>query len=205
MSRPTGSISSRLDLRVKTLHSFIERRIWAIRILFHTPSRRGTFAVDKRGRGGGPRRMQHLGAGLLLAVSGIVFAASEIVVVDAWRRDSQGVITSDTSVRNHEDPSFWVHKTVIDAAACGGCTSSLVISDLSQSYAASPMNEAVAPWRLLFIFNHWNEMSPSLRQNALTELQACWSVEGNRIKLKALINNIRDPSGALYYRILTSN
>lgn len=63
---------------------------------------------------------------------------------------------------------------------------------LERSYTVEPFASGSAHWRLAFIFEHWGEVTPSLRQQAARELEAL--ILAKRPFRPKLINN---PSGRL--------
>ncbi len=65
---------------------------------------------------------------------------------------------------------------------------------LDNSYAVAPFGPDVTRWRLRFIFEHWSEMTPTLREQALAELQVLLTNRGNRAFDPAEIEN---PAGRL--------
>ena len=68
------------------------------------------------------------------------------------------------------------------------------LSALEKSYAVAPFGPDVTGWRLRFIFEHWSEVTPSLRGQAIAELNVLLADRGNRAFEPAEIHH---PAGRL--------
>lgn len=101
-------------------------------------------------------------------------------------------------------PTYWVHAAYRASMLCGDCISPAILDNLSKSYEISPLNWSLARWRIKFAFDHWSHLNETIRRRAVTELRASWSSTANQAKLFALTDQISDPSGAVFYRLVVS-
>lgn len=72
---------------------------------------------------------------------------------------------------------------------------------LLKSYEVAPFDAESFVWRLRFIFDHWQEAPPALRQRAMAEARAFHTVWETRLAVEAVIGQVRDPTGQFALRL----
>ncbi|WAC59209.1 hypothetical protein [Brevundimonas sp. SL130] len=65
---------------------------------------------------------------------------------------------------------------------------------IETSYRVAPLGPGVSPWRILFVFENWPTVTPTIRSAAVTELRA---FAGSNKGARALVDTIRNPTGRL--------
>ena len=88
----------------------------------------------------------------------------------------------------------WCRLAYIDAQR-NGAVGPDGLHALEMSYKAAPLGPAVTRWRLVFLFNHWGDLTPELRLQAQRELRARGPLTRDLVKL--LLDHVDDPSGSL--------
>lgn len=94
----------------------------------------------------------------------------------------------------------WLRLAVLETDTHGGRLTPTGSAALRASYRYAPIDPEVALWRTTFAFNHWRDASPDLRWSAEREYRLL--SERDPQSFSRLIDQIRDPSGALAYRML---
>lgn len=67
----------------------------------------------------------------------------------------------------------------------------VAIDAIEKSYSVAPFGPDVTPWRLQFLYGHWSQLSPDLRQEVMAEHVAY----GRQIPIRD--ESIADPAGKL--------
>jgi hypothetical protein len=65
----------------------------------------------------------------------------------------------------------WCRLAYIEAQRTGGVNPK-VVRALRMSYRSAPLGPEVTRWRLTFIFDHWDQVTPDIRRNAVDEIMA---------------------------------
>ncbi len=92
---------------------------------------------------------------------------------------------------------------MLEAGGYRGSLNDRSIQALENSYRLAPIDAAYSHWRLLYVFNHWKDLSPGLRQSAAAEGRMM--VLAGEPVTKALAADITDPTGSLAFRFLVMN
>lgn len=69
---------------------------------------------------------------------------------------------------------------------------------IEASYRVSPLGPGASPWRIVFVFENWSQMTPAIRAAATTEIRAFVTHDNNA---RALVNTITNPAGRLAARL----
>jgi len=69
---------------------------------------------------------------------------------------------------------------------------------IETSYRVSPLGPGASPWRVLFVFENWNLVTPAIRAAAMTELR---SFAAHDYRARVLVNTIKNPAGRLAARL----
>tara|TARA_R110000850_G_scaffold190848_1_gene316920 strand:+ start:217 stop:771 length:555 start_codon:yes stop_codon:yes gene_type:complete len=96
--------------------------------------------------------------------------------------------------------SAWLRIPYLQSRAGAPLNSASLVA-LENSYAVSPFGPDVTNWRLRFVFEHWSEVSPSLRRQAIAELKVLLTNRGTRAFDSV---EIQDPAGRLAARLTAS-
>jgi hypothetical protein len=96
--------------------------------------------------------------------------------------------------------SAWLRLAALEADANGGRLNGTAGAALSASYRYAPIDPEVALWRTAFVFNHWGDAPPDVRTWAERETRLL--AQRDPKAFANLMGQIRDPSGALAYRML---
>lgn len=64
-----------------------------------------------------------------------------------------------------------------------------MLEALDRSYIAAPYGPEITEWRLVFVFNRWDVLTPELRRQALSELRV------TRTTRSRLVDRVRDQVG----------
>ena len=64
-----------------------------------------------------------------------------------------------------------------------------------------PVDAEAFAWRLQFIFDHWQEASPSLRNHAMREARAFHTQWATRPVVENLFTQVRNPTGQFALRL----
>jgi hypothetical protein len=77
---------------------------------------------------------------------------------------------------------------------------------LEQSYSLMPYDYTVAAWRIRFCLEHWEALSPALRDNVYQEATAFARSNSQQVSVVPILQSIHDPQGrlaaALWLRLL---
>jgi hypothetical protein len=65
---------------------------------------------------------------------------------------------------------------------------------IETSYRVAPLGPGVSPWRVLFVFENWELMTPGIRLAALAEIR---TFAASNKGARALVDTIRSPAGRL--------
>jgi hypothetical protein len=74
---------------------------------------------------------------------------------------------------------------------------------LSRSWVFEPLGPDDSEWRVRFVFEHWSELTPDLRDSAAAEVRAQWPTGMHNSMAKALAE-VKDPAGQLAASLLRS-
>lgn len=65
---------------------------------------------------------------------------------------------------------------------------------IETSYRVAPLGPGVTPWRVVFVFENWQSMTPGVRSAALAEIR---TFAASNKGARALVDTIRSPAGRL--------
>lgn len=102
------------------------------------------------------------------------------------------------------DIPAWLRQAALESQVAGKL-SGPARAALSASYRWAPVDASVARWRLAFMFEHWDQLDPQLRDDAMTELQGLLIQPANIEILRQLEPTIRNPAGRLACRLLIAS
>ncbi len=68
---------------------------------------------------------------------------------------------------------------------------------LDLSYRRVPLDRVLGFWRIRFGLEHWDQLTPDLRRAVRNEMMAFASEPGHRWPLRAVLEDIRNPTGRL--------
>ena len=71
------------------------------------------------------------------------------------------------------------------------------VKALDESYALMPMDYSVANWRIRFALENWSRITPATREGVRYEVLAFAKLPIQSVNVRAAIEGIQDPSGAL--------
>lgn len=90
------------------------------------------------------------------------------------------------------NPRPWLRLAYIETLRSGALTAP-ALEHLERSYVLAPYGPDDTPWRLSFMFQHWDRLTPSLRRLALRELAV--DRRGRRALGRQLMGEVSNPSG----------
>lgn len=90
--------------------------------------------------------------------------------------------------------SSWLRLAYIDREQ-NGHLSARAQAQVLRSYDLEPLGPELTRWRLTFLFENWDALSPSLRDKAINELAAVFPRHG--WALRDLPSTIQDPRGRM--------
>ena len=90
------------------------------------------------------------------------------------------------------NPRAWLRLAYIETLVSGGMTPQAQLY-VERSYAVAPYGPDDTPWRLWFLFEHWDQLTPSLRRQATAEAEVDPNARG-RLR-KSLMESVTNPSG----------
>ena len=76
---------------------------------------------------------------------------------------------------------------------------------LYHSYRSAPIDYTIARSRLLFVFDHWQEVDPAIRARAVTEFKILWSKTMLRTRLEELPSMTSDGAGRMAAELLVES
>lgn len=88
------------------------------------------------------------------------------------------------------DGPAWLSIAYADLAADGRLGPD-ALKAIDHSYAVMPFDPDRASWRLRVLLEHWQDVPPALRRQALAELEA------KGAKARPMVNEVRNPAGRL--------
>jgi hypothetical protein len=94
------------------------------------------------------------------------------------------------------NPDSWNAVSYVEFLKAGGM-SPKAIEALDHSYAVSFFDRPGAVWRIGYALENWAALPPSLRQDVLTEARVALKDPVLGPRLRARLNDIRDPAGRL--------
>lgn len=77
------------------------------------------------------------------------------------------------------------------------------LAALQQSYDVSPYGPQVSRWRITFAFNHWSELTPSLKQQAASEVRVTHPLHPGMVQ--AAVLKVENRSGRLAARAVMAS
>jgi hypothetical protein len=99
------------------------------------------------------------------------------------------------------DDGAWLRLAALEVETAGVFTPAARAA-VETSYRYAPVDAAVARWRLAFVFEHWREVTPSIRKSAEMEMRSLGVWVENRRMLAELERQIADPTGRLAFHLL---
>jgi hypothetical protein len=90
----------------------------------------------------------------------------------------------------------WLDLAYIDRLRHGRLTPAGVAA-LQRSYDFEPLGPDVSPWRIRFTHEHWTEVGPELRRQAIKETESLWTAAGGAETLSAMPARITDGPGRM--------
>lgn len=93
--------------------------------------------------------------------------------------------------------SAWMRSAYIRSVSTGGLDQQ-ALHDLETSYRVAPLAPGLSRWRLRFVFENWQAVTPSIRTAALNELRVFATYHTGS---GALVDAIEDPAGRLAARL----
>jgi hypothetical protein len=90
----------------------------------------------------------------------------------------------------------WMAVAYADRQTYGRLTS-VGLTALDHSYALSMYAYGGAPWRICFALENWDRLTPSMRQDVLTEAQTTLKDRILAPRLRSALTRIANPSGRL--------
>lgn len=94
-------------------------------------------------------------------------------------------------------PDAWLRLAYIDTYQAGGKLTPVSLHALKAAYRLLAYDDQIARWRLPFIFSHWSEADPELRDRALSEMRHLWKRRASRAWLGRLPRETPDAAGRL--------
>ena len=82
-----------------------------------------------------------------------------------------------------------------------GALSNAARDALRRSYVFEPLGPDNSGWRVRFAFEHWDELTPDLRDSALAEVRAQWPSGEHNVVAGALAG-VQNPAGRLAATVL---
>ncbi len=131
------------------------------------------------------------------AMSGLRGAAPD------WGRATQESWRELSIAPTHPKP--WMRLAFIDAATHADGITPVGAAAIQHSYDFTPFDHDIGPWRLTFVYGHWDQMTPSIRSAALDETQMLWRFSSWRPQLEALPRAVANPAGQLAVTLALEN
>ncbi len=94
------------------------------------------------------------------------------------------------------NPRPWLRLAYIESRRSGQLTQT-GLEHLERSYVLAPYGPDDSPWRLSFMFEHWDRLTPELRQFALRELALQRREAGQHI-----LTQVTNPQGRLALAVM---
>lgn len=88
----------------------------------------------------------------------------------------------------------WARLAYIDRSRSTAMTPA-ALDNLERSYAVAPYGPDISRWRVRYVFEHWSELTPSLRTQASDEMRVLSRYRGG--VARDTVRAIEDPSGRL--------
>jgi hypothetical protein len=106
------------------------------------------------------------GAPLLAATEARALAA-----LDAGNLEQSRIETRRSLALTPYNAWAWCRLAYIEAQRTNEANPE-VVRALRMSYRGAPLGPEVTRWRLTFIFDHWDQVTPDIRRNAMDEIMA---------------------------------
>lgn len=97
-------------------------------------------------------------------------------------------------------PSAWCRLALADFNQSGRFDAK-VDRNLMKSYDAAPFDTELFTWRLQFVFDNWQSVSPALRTRAMREARAFHAKWETRLVVESVIPRVRNPTGQFALRL----
>jgi hypothetical protein len=98
-------------------------------------------------------------------------------------------------------PAAWSRLAYIQYKRAGRLDAASIQS-LERSYQMARFDSDAFLWRTQFVFENWDQAPPGLRQAALRETRAFYSLWENRKQIDAMAARIHNPSGRLALQLV---
>jgi hypothetical protein len=150
-----------------------------------------------------------VGAGALWVAQGMAgspAASPEILAAESVRALGRGDATAaERALRRELDwgerrASAWC-RLAFARFSRSGRFDAAVNQALLKSYEVGPFDTEAFAWRLQFVFEHWGQASPALREHAMREARAFHAQWPTRPAVEALIPQVRNPTGQFALRL----
>ncbi|GLK47091.1 hypothetical protein GCM10017620_00640 [Brevundimonas intermedia] len=92
----------------------------------------------------------------------------------------------------------WLRAAYIRQQQQSGVLDAESLRYIETSYRVSPLGPGASPWRVLFVFENWNLVTPAIRAAAMTEVRSFAAHDNNA---HALVNTITNPAGRMAARL----
>jgi hypothetical protein len=115
--------------------------------------------------------------------------------------EAEGLIRRELAFSAFDDTA-WLRQAALETTRAGRLDAAAVRA-LEASYRVAPVDVDMARWRLVFLFQHWSEVSPQSRLQAGREMTSLAVAPENIPGLKALGQKISNPSGRLAFQLMS--
>lgn len=105
---------------------------------------------------------------------------------------------NDTIARAPSTASAWLRAAYIRQQATGALDATS-LRDLETSYRMAPLGPGVTRWRLRFVFENWQQVTPRTRASAIEELRVFASYNSGS---RALVDSFENPAGRLAAKLI---
>jgi hypothetical protein len=129
----------------------------------------------------------------------------------AWRRlpDTAPIAEREIAARrliqaDPADSDSWLAVSYVEYLKAGGVMSPQALVDLDHSYAVGFFDRNGGVWRMGFALDNWQALTPKLREAVLTEAKVALKDPVMGPKLRARMQQVRNPAGRLAVLMMLS-
>jgi O-Antigen ligase len=139
---------------------------------------------------------------LFVPLSPVYAYRAESILISA--QDQQDVLEAEDLTDRELDLSparadGWLRLAMIGWIT--GQSGSQVSAYLDRSYLVGPLDPQIFASRTRFVFDHWNFITQSVREEALAEIRVGWQNWIENATIRKLASQIRNPAGRLAIRL----